>query len=305
MQHLLPKHRLYAQLCGAMYTQPALGPTGYTLLKTFNETKGQTPRIGLYDNGEIQLIVFRGSKDGLDTQDDVALSLGESTSLEKEADMMVKEITKPCVAVGHSLGGYAAMMFARKYQVPCVVFNPAATPLAPVTVGPGFGSVAYHIVGDLISSHIGEKAISVVRIDIGLGFTATLYCHALQRFLENRKSRLISSGEENYIFANFRHGLNLGGSLLHNLTGGVTTALSKALLLSASFINKNFRNLLTLPGIPDATMYRRGDTGGGVRQTRSGLITIGVKNTGYAKRLDSKQKRNINARKSFFRRTRN
>jgi hypothetical protein len=281
----------------AMYTQPTLSPAGYTLLKTFNETKGKTPRIGLYDNGPLQVVVFRGTSDGVDVKDDVALSLGESTGLEQEGDMMVKEITKPCIATGHSLGGYGAMKFAQKYHIPCVVFNAAASAMSPVTSGPGLGSVAYHIVGDLVSSHIGENALTVVRIDIGFGFSATLFCHSLQRFLEERPGKLISSGEENYVFAEFRNGLNLGVSLIHNLTGGLSTALREITLLSASFINKNFQNLRVLPGIPNATMFVKDKTGGGgIRQSRSGTVLLGVKNRGSARRADKKQKRYINPR---------
>ena len=297
MQHVLPQHRPFVELCAAMYSSiPSNAPQGYTLLKTFNETKGTMPRIGLYDDGTKMIVVFRGSKDTLDTVDDVRLTRGEETSLEQEGDMMFKEITKPCIAVGHSLGGYAAMKFAQKHALNCVIFNPAASPLRPVFNGPGNQSLCYHIVGDLVSSHISDKAISVVRIDLGLGFGSTIYNHVLQRFRENKPSRIISSGEEDYLFAQFKQGFRVSGAILGFLSGGASNA---ALGISAAFITRNFgTSIFHLPRIPDAQKFS-GKESTSFRQTRSGAVVLGVANKGKARKIEAKSKRRLHNRGAY------
>jgi hypothetical protein len=88
---------------------------------------------------------------------------------------------------GHSLGkersdlgGAAAMILATVYGGTCVVFNAAAPPTAPTILGPGPGkAVHYHIVGDMISSHMANSAATVIRIDQGdeYGFAGTARAH--------------------------------------------------------------------------------------------------------------------------------
>jgi len=71
------------------------------------------------------------------------------------------------ITVGHSLGGTASLCLANKYKEikRAISFNGGAPPVNPVYFGPGTArAVAYHIVGDLISSHIGPWAAKVARI---------------------------------------------------------------------------------------------------------------------------------------------
>jgi len=67
------------------------------------------------------------------------------------------------VFAGHSLGGTAAMCLTMKYPNSVgVSFNGGAAPTNPILDGPGPERFThYHIVGDLISSHMSEKAARV------------------------------------------------------------------------------------------------------------------------------------------------
>lgn len=70
------------------------------------------------------------------------------------------------VFVGHSLGGTSAMCLCMKYpNSRGISYNGGAPPTNPVYVGPGKGRAThYHIVGDLISTHMTEAAAKVIRV---------------------------------------------------------------------------------------------------------------------------------------------
>ncbi len=69
------------------------------------------------------------------------------------------------VLAGHSLGGTAAFCLASRFNnVRSVSLNPGAAPTNPVIDGPGQRATVYHIVGDIISSHMSDKAANVIRI---------------------------------------------------------------------------------------------------------------------------------------------
>ena len=70
------------------------------------------------------------------------------------------------IFTGHSLGGTAAMCLTIKTpNSRGISFNGGASPTNPITQGPGPGRFThYHIVGDLISSHMTDKAARVIRI---------------------------------------------------------------------------------------------------------------------------------------------
>lgn len=73
---------------------------------------------------------------------------------------------------GHSLGGTAAFCLSMAFpNSRCVVFNPGAAPTNPVYSGPGpERATVYHVVGDIISSHMSEKAASVYRVKLNVPF---------------------------------------------------------------------------------------------------------------------------------------
>jgi hypothetical protein len=90
-------------------------------------------------------------------------------------------ITPYFVFAGHSLGGTAAICLGMKYtdNSRSISFNGGAAPTNPVYVGPGAQRAThYHIVGDLISTHMNNSAAKVIRIkmpDIAFG---TLSAHS-------------------------------------------------------------------------------------------------------------------------------
>lgn len=72
------------------------------------------------------------------------------------------------IFAGHSLGGTATMCMTMKTPGSRgISFNGGAAPTNPITKGPGAGRFThYHIVGDLISSHMTDQAAKVIRIKI-------------------------------------------------------------------------------------------------------------------------------------------
>lgn len=81
------------------------------------------------------------------------------------------------IFAGHSLGGTAAMcMTMQVTNSRGISFNGGASPTNPITTGPGRDRFThYHIVGDLISTHMSDKAAKVIRIKIaGAEFGSTI-----------------------------------------------------------------------------------------------------------------------------------
>lgn len=72
------------------------------------------------------------------------------------------------IFAGHSLGGTAAMCMTLKTPSSRgVSFNGGASPTNPITTGPGPSRFThYHVVGDLISTHMTSSAARVVRVKI-------------------------------------------------------------------------------------------------------------------------------------------
>ncbi len=73
------------------------------------------------------------------------------------------------IFAGHSLGGTSSLCLTSKYlpNARGISVNGGAAPTNPVMDGPGPQNFThYHIVGDLISSHMSEQAGKVVRVKI-------------------------------------------------------------------------------------------------------------------------------------------
>ncbi len=82
---------------------------------------------------------------------------------------------------GHSLGGAAAFCLGEKFpNITCVAFNSAAPITSPRTV-PSNGK-AYHIIGDLISTHIGGNVVRLLVKHKEPNWINTLYYHGVDRF---------------------------------------------------------------------------------------------------------------------------
>jgi len=109
---------------------------------------------------------------------------------------------KRVIFAGHSLGGTAAFCLASKYSNSrAVCFNPGAAPTNPVLSGPGPGRVhVYHIVGDIISTHIGANAALVRRVKImGVEF-GSLEAHSSENLFTDRAWTLVTSTQEDLLY---------------------------------------------------------------------------------------------------------
>ena len=73
---------------------------------------------------------------------------------------------------GHSLGGTSAFCLSMAFpDSRCVCFNPGASPTNPIYSGPGPSrATVYHVVGDIISSHMSSKAALIFRVKLQVQF---------------------------------------------------------------------------------------------------------------------------------------
>jgi len=119
---------------------------------------------------------------------------------------------------GHSLGGAAAFCLGTKYpQTKIVTFNAAAPPTQS-TAGPP-NSKAYHIVGDIISSHVGAPIVKrIYLVESGLQYDQTptqlqvdgviwddvAYYHTIERFFDHgREFKIVTAQFEQNSLENF------------------------------------------------------------------------------------------------------
>jgi pimeloyl-ACP methyl ester carboxylesterase len=95
------------------------------------------------------------------------------------AEYIVKQYvrSKDVVFVGHSLGGAAAMLLGLKFPFARVVaYNAVAAATNPMLHGPGEKAIHYHVVGDLISSHMSPSAARIIRVKLPWKFGHEI-CH--------------------------------------------------------------------------------------------------------------------------------
>lgn len=174
---VLESDKLPLLLALSNYGTPTLERDGYLLTILGNVHFNVWVNINTFH----VIIGFRGTKPGgegfkQDLLDDAAIAgfIGQSAcdlTILKEADKaMINLLSRGFTnftSVGHSLGGTAAFCLANKYsQISrAISFNGGAPPTNPVNFGPGSErAVFYHIVGDIISSHIGPLAAKVARV---------------------------------------------------------------------------------------------------------------------------------------------
>jgi hypothetical protein len=213
-QWIKEDHKIGVLLCKEMYT-------GYTKDKLedidgwlFVEKSG---RLATYQKDEEYIVVFRGtsttgSYDAIskDLYDDLMLATGNDqyVSIVKEGNEYIERLINMGIPknrislTGHSLGGYAALKVSDKYDINSFVFNAAATATNPIKKGPGPKySTNYHIVGDGISSHMGDDTSVIIRAYKNTTFFKTPWNHELARFLEGDPTYGFWDGKkENQLF---------------------------------------------------------------------------------------------------------
>lgn len=121
----------------------------------------------------------------------------------REVNELIKGLeTDELVFAGHSLGGTAAMCLALAYPSSrAVVLNGGAPPTNPITRGDPRRVRWYHIVGDVISSHISPQAAEVVRVSFGDDSFSVTWPHSTQRFFE--RGRIVDADYEDRIWSKF------------------------------------------------------------------------------------------------------
>lgn len=169
----------------SLYTaEPIKELSGYTLQQ-------QTSRAGVWTKGDTAIVGLRGTNpSGTDFKKDLLDDWKIATSRQRCTLSLVDSIEIPkatnLIFVGHSLGGAAAMCLGEKYpQSRVIAFNAGAPPTNPVLTGPGPDrAVHYHVMGDIISSHMGSNAARIVRIEkVGKPKWLSSYPHASQRLM--------------------------------------------------------------------------------------------------------------------------
>jgi len=123
--------------------------------------------------------------------------------LVREVNELIRGVeTDELIFAGHSLGGTAAFCLAMAYDNSrAVVLNGGAPPTNPILRGDSRRVNWYHIVGDVISSHISPEAANVVRVSMGDDTFGVTWPHSTQRFFEN--GRVVSADFEDELWKNF------------------------------------------------------------------------------------------------------
>ena len=194
---VLPQHRTPFLLATSLYGQPLQSSEGWWI-----ESMYTSPRVACWSKMGLFFIGCRGTNPfgphfNLDLIDDAVIA-GISTAgpegilLVQEAEVILKDlivrrnvVVQNIMVGGHSLGGYAAMMLGAKYLCKVCSFNGGAPCTNPVRTGPGPAlATHYHIVGDLVSTHMDPVAAQVLRIDTGARGFGVTYSHDTERFLK-------------------------------------------------------------------------------------------------------------------------
>lgn len=179
--------------------------TGYGSLFTRCWTKGGSVIIGV-----------RGTAPGekgfvSNLVDDITLAVfsqqvGCDLKIVADAKPFVQEFIDrgfcEIIVCGHSLGGNAAMCLGKEFSevTRVITFNGAAPPTSDWAGVGRERSKAYHIVGDLISTHLDDWTADVRRMQLiepeGTNWGDPAFYHSTDRFLETRPVRRITNQQE-------------------------------------------------------------------------------------------------------------
>ena len=211
-------------------------------------------RIAAWMNREgVMVIGCRGttpfSANGLqDLMDDINISGSDycNLSLVKLAEDLITKYSdkaKTIIFVGHSLGGTSALCLTSKYAnfslpVRGIGFNAGAAPTNPILSGPGPQKFRqYHIVGDLISSHMGPEAAEVIRIKKSKAAFGGVYAHSTPRMLASDGDWAYSTpDEEDALYYNWGKTYKPGWDVL---IPGASLGKFLRVIISSNIVEKN------------------------------------------------------------------
>lgn len=243
-----PEDRIPLLLAVSLYKTPV------QILNDFRLIDRYGGRVAAWMNPEgVLIIATRGttpfSADGLsDLSDDVKISGSDfcNLSLVKTADEVVQKHAgkaKSIIFVGHSLGGTSALCLTGKYSsfnipVRGIGFNSGAAPTNPILTGPGPQRFRqYHIIGDLISSHMGPQAAEVIRIKKSKAAFGGTWAHSTPRLLASDGDWAYATpDEEDALYYAWGKSYNPGWNVL---IPGVALGKFLRLIISKNLVEKN------------------------------------------------------------------
>lgn len=257
-----PHHRLPFCLVTSLYDEkPIQTLEGYTWIDGLHESA----RMGAWINSSGECIIGcrgtqpalwgNGLKDLIDDSIIAGLTRASAAdmSLVQEADAVVKQLVEWGVPYakmmigGHSLGGFTAMNIATKYKLHVCSFNGAAPLTKPLLTGPGPTlATHYHIVGDLISTHMSPNAADVIRMNKKAAF-AFILPHNTERFLAKDPTYgAFSADDEEAEYLSFGTTFALTYARIEPLTAATVFYLTRSSPIPGS---KEFGNIPTVEDI--------------------------------------------------------
>ena len=218
------------ELSTSLYGDHIESKDGWSLLNKTNSVaawvKGDQAIVGIMGTsaktGLSNLLDDAALAGIVDDSCDLAVVNQAETIIESLADYRV-------IVAGHSLGGAAAFCVGHKGNVErAVAFNPGAPPTGGGLKGP-MHSKAYHIVGDIISTHINDATTHCKRIHLhgDVRWNNVTYYHSTDRFFENKSYELWSAQKEQDSLVKYIYNQSPTTFLLTLVTGLLSKDLNK------------------------------------------------------------------------------
>jgi hypothetical protein len=221
------------KLCASLYEYPIKELDGFVLL----ERGTDSVRAWVRDDEAIVGIMGTSPKTGLSNiLDDAALAgiTGGRCSLAvvNQAKAMIDSLGDKKIKVGgHSLGGAAAFCVAHQYPdlERVVAFNGGAPPTGGAVKGTGMKCRFYHIVGDIISTHVDDSTAHVTRIHLDgqTDWSDTAFYHSTKRFFEERAYTKWTAQQEQDDMVHYVYNLSPTTQFLTLLTGLISKELNR------------------------------------------------------------------------------
>jgi hypothetical protein len=221
------------ELCASLYTDPIQEKDGWVIQDE------QTPSVKVWVKDGVAIVGIMGTsaKTGLSNiLDDAALAgiVDGSCDLSvvNQATALIENLEEEEIIVGgHSLGGAAAFCISHKFpQVRAVAFNGGAPPTGGGMKGAGRERCRfYHIVGDIISTHVDDSTAEVSRIHLlgDVEWNNTKYYHSTERFFEHKSFDTWSAQEEQNSMVDYVYNQSPSSFFLTLLSGLVSKEFNK------------------------------------------------------------------------------
>lgn len=219
------------ELSTSLYTEHITSKDGWELVN-------RTASVAAWVRGEDAIVGIMGTsaKTGISNLlDDAALAGVVDGSCDlavvNQAEAIIEGLhDKNVIVAGHSLGGAAAFCVSHKGNVTrAVAFNPGAPPTGGGLKGAEGICRAYHIVGDIISTHIDDSTADVTRVHLRgeVNWNNVTYYHSTDRFFENKSYDIWYAQEEQDSLVKYIYNQSPTTALLTLVTGLITKELNK------------------------------------------------------------------------------